>query len=334
MRRWPRAPHLINDCSGLSDERLAGVVARYDAGLVVMHLKGELNVRARASTATTTRWREIAAFLRERLERALAAGVAARCAWRRSRPRVRQGAADRISRSSNASANCVRWAIPILFAASRKSFIGRTLQPPGEANCSCRRSRPRRSASPRARAWSACTTSPKRCAGAHDGRRRAITAAARRSRRRCRATPRPPRSAASGTFGGRPPVYRRDATVYLGLGSNLGDRQGNILQALQKLRARCDGPRPSRRITRRRRWAASSGPAFLNVAAEAGDGPRAARARAQLRAVEVAIGRQRTQLLTAARPIDIDILLVDGLIARFRPFRGAAPVPRDRVRST
>src|SRR5665213_1785828 len=27
-------------------------------------------------------------------------------------------------------------------------------------------------------------------------------------------------------------------TVYLGIGSNLGDRQGNILQALQKLRAR------------------------------------------------------------------------------------------------
>jgi 7,8-dihydro-6-hydroxymethylpterin-pyrophosphokinase len=27
-------------------------------------------------------------------------------------------------------------------------------------------------------------------------------------------------------------------SVYLGIGSNLGDRQGNILQALQKLRAR------------------------------------------------------------------------------------------------
>ena len=28
------------------------------------------------------------------------------------------------------------------------------------------------------------------------------------------------------------------STVHLGLGSNLGDRQGNILQTLQKLRAR------------------------------------------------------------------------------------------------
>ena len=30
--------HLINDCSGLYDERLAKIVARYDAGLVVLYL--------------------------------------------------------------------------------------------------------------------------------------------------------------------------------------------------------------------------------------------------------------------------------------------------------
>jgi dihydropteroate synthase len=66
---------LINDCSGLRDERLAGVVARYDAALVIMHLKGELGVREPGYRYDDALG-EIADFLRVRLERARAAGVA------------------------------------------------------------------------------------------------------------------------------------------------------------------------------------------------------------------------------------------------------------------
>jgi dihydropteroate synthase len=66
--------HLINDCSGLADERMAPTVARYDAGLVIMHLKGRLNVRD-AEYRYDDALGEIAAFLRERSEGAMAAGV-------------------------------------------------------------------------------------------------------------------------------------------------------------------------------------------------------------------------------------------------------------------
>jgi dihydropteroate synthase len=62
--------HVINDCSGLSDPDLAGVVAKHDAALVVMHLKGELNVRDPAGYTYTDVMREIIDFLRERTERA------------------------------------------------------------------------------------------------------------------------------------------------------------------------------------------------------------------------------------------------------------------------
>jgi len=67
--------HVINDCSGLSDPDLARVVAKHDAGLVVMHLKGELNVRDPAGYTYVDVMREIIAFLRERTDGALAAGV-------------------------------------------------------------------------------------------------------------------------------------------------------------------------------------------------------------------------------------------------------------------
>ncbi len=47
-------------------------------------------------------------------------------------PRVRQGTATPISRSSTASASCTALGYPILFASSRKSFIGRIFDRPAK----------------------------------------------------------------------------------------------------------------------------------------------------------------------------------------------------------
>lgn len=104
-------------------------------------------------------------------------------------------------------------------------------------------------------------------------------------------------------------------SVYLGLGSNLGDRQGNILQALQKLRATCAidavssyyETEPALGVT---------GPAFFNVAAAVRTDLEPLAFEAMLRAVEAAVGRQRPQHL-AARPIDIDILIFGDLVRDF-----------------
>ncbi len=120
--------HLINDCSGLSDPRMAGVVARYDAALVVMHLKGELNVRApeyvyRDAPA------EISNFLRERLEAARAAGVAADSLI--VDPGLEFGKEPRTDLEILERFGDLRsLGYPILFAASRKSFIGRVFDRP------------------------------------------------------------------------------------------------------------------------------------------------------------------------------------------------------------
>jgi GTP cyclohydrolase-4 len=112
-------------------------------------------------------------------------------------------------------------------------------------------------------------------------------------------------------------------TAYLGLGSNLGDRQGNIVQALQKLRARCtieavsayyETP-PAGNV---------AGPAFLNIAVRVQTALAPEELEAFVRAVEVAVGRQRASAL-AARPIDVDILLFDEAVQDFGRFEVPHP---------
>jgi dihydropteroate synthase len=121
--------HVINDCSGLSDPRLALVVASYDAALVVMHLKGELNVRAAEYRYGGDPLAEICAFLSERVERARTEGVVADALLVDpglefgKEPRTDLEILDRFGELRSLG-------YPVLFAASRKSFIGRIFNRP------------------------------------------------------------------------------------------------------------------------------------------------------------------------------------------------------------
>ncbi len=118
-------------------------------------------------------------------------------------------------------------------------------------------------------------------------------------------------------------------TVYVGLGSNLGDRQGNILQALQKLRARCTIDAVSSYYEAAPALGVA-GPAFLNVAAALRTTLEPLAFEAMLRSVEIAVGRQRPQHL-AARPIDIDILLFGDIVRDFGRFVVPHPYLADRA---
>ena len=95
--------------------------------------------------------------------------------------------------------------------------------------------------------------------------------------------------------------------VYIGIGSNLGDRQANILTALQRLRS-------SARIGRVSGFYESpaqdgaGGPPFLNVAAEIETQLERPAFEHLLSGVESAVGRLSNVRL-AARPIDIDVLV-------------------------
>lgn len=121
--------HLINDCTGLSDPELAAVVATYDAGLVVMHLKGTLKVREPEKYVYDDVMAEIVAFLRERIDRAVATGV------RRDAIVVDPGL--EFGKEPATDLEILRrfgelraLDAPMLLAASRKSFLGRIVGRP------------------------------------------------------------------------------------------------------------------------------------------------------------------------------------------------------------
>lgn len=110
--------------------------------------------------------------------------------------------------------------------------------------------------------------------------------------------------------------------VLIGVGSNLGERQGTILQALQKLRsfARIEAvssyyETPPLGV---------AGPAFLNVAASLTTELEPAAFELALRSIESSIGRQRLDE-SGARPIDIDILFIDDLVRDFGRFEVPHP---------
>jgi len=122
--------HLINDCSGLSDPALAPIVARYDAGLVCMHLKGELNVRSDAYPYADA-LAEITTFLRDRVDAARAVGVAGDAiAIDPGLEFGKEPATDLEILERFGDLRSLGY--PILFAASRKSFIGRVFDRPSE----------------------------------------------------------------------------------------------------------------------------------------------------------------------------------------------------------
>jgi GTP cyclohydrolase IV len=105
--------------------------------------------------------------------------------------------------------------------------------------------------------------------------------------------------------------------VYVGIGSNLGDRQSNILAALQRLRSRCEVTAVSAFYASQPSGGAT-GPEYLNVAVALRTPLDRHQVEAFAREVEAAVGRSNAAVRLAPRPIDIDVLAVDGEIVRDR----------------
>ena len=118
-------------------------------------------------------------------------------------------------------------------------------------------------------------------------------------------------------------MEERRLTVYLGLGSNLGERQSNILQALQRLRTRGSVEAVSS-FYQTPPTGNVQGPSFLNVAARYVTPLEPVALERFLREVERSVGRRGLQPL-AARPIDVDILLIEGLQENFGHFEVPHP---------
>lgn len=108
---------------------------------------------------------------------------------------------------------------------------------------------------------------------------------------------------------GKAPVATH--TVYLALGSNMGDRRGNLAAALQRLRDVMEISTISS-IYETEPVGYLDQPRFLNAVCRGKTALSADKLLKYAKDVEVAIGRQST-FRNGPRPIDIDIVFYDDL---------------------
>src|SRR3972149_5769028 len=111
--------------------------------------------------------------------------------------------------------------------------------------------------------------------------------------------------------------------IYLGLGSNLGDRQEHLDAATAALA-------PAVRVTQRSQmyetvpWGYTDQPAFLNQALEAETELEPKELKKFLKEIEQGLGR-KPRFKNGPREIDVDILLIDDLVLNEDRLRGPHP---------
>ncbi|MEC4685892.1 MAG: 2-amino-4-hydroxy-6-hydroxymethyldihydropteridine diphosphokinase [Nitrospirota bacterium] len=102
-------------------------------------------------------------------------------------------------------------------------------------------------------------------------------------------------------------------TIYMGIGSNLGDREGACLKALEELEKR--GIKVTKKSSQYETepWGVKNQPKFINMAAEADTDLTPGEVLRVIQEIEKNLGRKET-LRWGPRTVDIDILLYDALI--------------------
>ena len=101
------------------------------------------------------------------------------------------------------------------------------------------------------------------------------------------------------------------ATVYIALGSNLGDRHRSLLAAWEMVAGFC-GERRLSRVYETEPMHVSDQPRFLNAVGEARTALPPLELLDALLAIETSLGRDRkSETRMGPRPIDLDILLYD-----------------------
>jgi GTP cyclohydrolase IV len=117
-------------------------------------------------------------------------------------------------------------------------------------------------------------------------------------------------------------------TVYLGLGSNLGDRQANLVEGIQRLRAEVDVLRLSSVYETEPAYVTDQ-PRFLNMAVEGATALDPPALLAFLKRIEQGMGR-RHNVRYGPRPIDIDILFSDDQVIQSESLAVPHPLLAER----
>lgn len=117
--------------------------------------------------------------------------------------------------------------------------------------------------------------------------------------------------------------------VYIGIGSNLGDRLKNCMDALALIEKRGISVTSISSVYETEPWGVKDQPLFLNMAIEAETNLEPSRLLAVLKNIEQKIGREKS-CRWGPRAIDLDILLFDDLIVNKDDLRIPHPLMHER----
>jgi dihydropteroate synthase len=124
--------HIINDISGLLHRELADVVARHQAGYVLMHNRGRPKVRLTDANLYEDVVADVISFMDERIEWLTAAGVSQQQLVIDPGPDFAKTPAQTVQVLQHIN-SLLKYGQPVLFPVSRKDFIGAiTGRPPRE----------------------------------------------------------------------------------------------------------------------------------------------------------------------------------------------------------
>ena len=119
------------------------------------------------------------------------------------------------------------------------------------------------------------------------------------------------------------------SVAYIGIGSNLGDREFNCKQAIGLLRQKGTTVRKESSLYETKPWGVRDQPLFLNMAIEIETDLKPFELLRTLKDIEKEMGREET-FLWGPRIIDLDILLYDNNIVDEEGLRIPHPHMQDR----
>jgi 2-amino-4-hydroxy-6-hydroxymethyldihydropteridine diphosphokinase len=102
--------------------------------------------------------------------------------------------------------------------------------------------------------------------------------------------------------------------VFLGIGTNLGERKRNLREAIEAIEEHIGKVLNSSSVYETVPWGFEAESDFLNMVVEVETGLSPSELLKKIFEIELKLGRERTQDRYSSRVIDIDILLYDDLI--------------------
>ena len=119
--------------------------------------------------------------------------------------------------------------------------------------------------------------------------------------------------------------------IYLGLGSNLGDREHNLKEAFARIEEHIGHVVKSSSVYETEPWGFNTRETFLNAVIEVGTELNPSAVLGAILMIETLLGRTRGEKQYSSRVIDIDILLYNDLIVNEVSLKIPHPLLHERM---